>query len=612
MRKSTFTSLGAILLILSGLFVISCGKSSDQPDKVAGVSRTALRKIVFIGIDGADWRIINPLFEQGRLPNLKKIVDGGASGQLRTIEPILSPLIWTTMATGKLPEEHGILNFTVDDPETGRKVPITRMYRRVDAFWNMLGDYQRTVDMIGWLATYPAEEINGTMVTDRVGYLAYADFGDKAPPPGAIYPPGQYDEITGLLALSEDIPVEDIQRMVHLEAAEIEKSRAGTFDLNNPVNSLLLIYSTAVSHRNIALHLLDQGQPDFLGVYYELLDAACHLFMPYAPPRQDGTPAEDYEKYKDAVAAVYDVQDEIIGEMLERIGPNTVVMVASDHGFKSGPARLSSTAEIGGGHAAQWHELDGVICMYGEGIRPGSRIENASVVDITPTILALTGLPKPDDMPGKILEDVFDYALRSKINRTAVASLERERPHENPALAPSGAMDEAELKRLEALGYITAENPDALNNLGQRYQKQGKYEKAVVEFEKAIAMRPNFSKALNNVGTSYGALERYPEAERSFLKALELNPKDIYAMNNLAVMYLKTRQLDKSIEWGKKAIALEPKYTNGHITLGSAYATQGELDLAERHFRAALEIDPDNRTALSNLGKLEKQKRTRP
>jgi Tfp pilus assembly protein PilF len=334
--------------------------------------------------------------------------------------------------------------------------------------------------------------------------------------------------------------------------------------------------------------------------------------MPYAPPRQEGTPEQDYEKYKDAVAAVYEVQDEIIGEMMSRCGPNTVIMIASDHGFKSGAARLSSMAEIGGGHAALWHKLDGVICLYGHGIRPGSRIENASVLDITPTILALSGLPQPGDMPGKVLEGVFEPALLSKLNRTVVASLERDRPHENPALAPSRALDEAELKRLEALGYITPENPDALNNLGQRLQKQGKYEQAIVEFEKAIELRPNFSKALNNLGTCYGDLERYPEAEQSFMQALELNPRDIYAMNNLAVMYLKTQRLDRSIEWGNKAVAIEPKYINGHITLGSAYATRGELDLAEQHFRTALEMDPDNRTALINLNKLEQQKRARP
>jgi Flp pilus assembly protein TadD len=575
----------------------------------ADIAAKPLRKIVFIGVDGAEWQIINPLIKAGALPNLKRIVEGGAFGPLRSLEPMLSPLIWTTMATGKLPEEHGILNFTVDDPQTGKKIPITRRYRKVDAFWNMMSDYGRTVDIIGWLATYPAESINGMMVSDRVGYLAFASSDpESSPGSGAISPPVRYSEIMDLIVGSGDVSFAEMKRFMHIDETTLDKSRAATFDPLNPISNMILIYATALSYRNIALHLLEKDRPDFLGVYFELVDAAGHLFMPYAPPRQADVSDEDYRIFKDAVTEAYILQDRIIGEMLEWCDENTIVMIASDHGFKTGDARLKAGAEIAGGHAAEWHQIDGVVCLYGNGIIPGYRIEDASVIDIAPTILALAGFPRVEDMPGNVLEDAFELPFRESLNPESVATLERDRPGDATAAAPGGAADDAMMKRLEALGYLTPDNPDALNNLGQRYQKEGEYEKAIVEFEKALALRPNFAAALNNLGICYGHLKRYPEAERSFQRAIEVNPKDIFAMNNLAVIYLRTGRFDDARRYAGKALEIEPRYASAHFTLGSVYATLGQLSFAEREFIAALEIEPGNATFRTTLERLRSQR----
>ncbi|MEW6747957.1 MAG: alkaline phosphatase family protein, partial [Planctomycetota bacterium] len=79
-------------------------------------------RVLLIGLDGADWRIIEPLLAEGALPNLRAIVDGGVSAPLRTIEPMLSPVIWTTIATGRAPEDHGI-GWFMSDTASGEKVP---------------------------------------------------------------------------------------------------------------------------------------------------------------------------------------------------------------------------------------------------------------------------------------------------------------------------------------------------------------------------------------------------------------------------------------------------------------------------------------------------------
>lgn len=612
MNESKWIESGFLYAFLAVLLLVGICCSSKDSQQDTGIAVEPLRKIVFIGVDGADWMIINPLIDQGKLPNFKKIVDGGAAGPLRSIEPMLSPLIWTTMATGKLPEVHGILNFTEVDPETGNKMPVTRLSRKVDAFWNIMSDYDRTVDIIGWLATFPAEAINGTMASDRVGYLAFAAPGESGElPKGAVSPPERTEEIQGLLLKSKHVSFDHFKRILHIDEQTFDANKALPFDPTNLINDAILIYATAESYRGIALHLLDEDRPDFLGVYFELVDAFGHLFMPYAPPRRSDISEEDYQEFKDAVEAVYIIQDQIIGEFIDRMDDDTVLMMASDHGFKSGEARLKASAEIWGGHAAHWHRIEGIVCLYGSGIKAGYRIQGAEMVSITPTILALAGFPQAMDMPGKPLTQAFEPALVEALNPKTVATFQRERSEDVGGDYAREGLSEEQMKKLEALGYLTSENPDAYNNLGQRYQKEGQFEKAIIEYKKALAIRPQFASALNNIGICYGNLKQYDKAEENFKKALTFNPEDVFAMNNLAVMYLQTNRLDQARSYAQKAVEIEPKYANAHVTLGSVYATIGEFELAEKEFNTVLEMDPGNRSALSNLDKVRRQKKER-
>ena len=385
-----------------------------------------------------------------------------------------------------------------------------------------------------------------------------------------------------------------------------DRNRSDTFAPNNSINNMILIYATAKSYRNVTLHLLEHDQPDFLAVYFEFVDAVGHLFMPFAPPRMEGVSEEDYRKFKDAMKEAYIYQDRIIGEIMERSDPGTVFMFASDHGFKSGESRLKAGAGITGGHAAEWHQIEGVIGFLGDGITRGHTIEDASVIDVAPTILALAGFPRVLDMPGEALASAFDTSMRGSLNRNSVATLERTRPDET-GVESRGEADEAMMKKLEALGYLTPDNPNALNNLGLRYQKEGEYEKAIEQFEKALELQPNYAAALNNLGICYGNLDRLEEAERSFKRTIEIKPKDIFAMNNLAVICLRTRRLNEARQYAQKALEIEPQYASARFTLGSIYATVGQFAQAEKEFETALEIEPGNKSFRATLERLRQQ-----
>ena len=120
------------------------------------------------------------------MPNLAAVLPRSASGNLETLHPPLSPLVWTTMMTGVDPVRHGILDFLHLRPDTGDREPITSTERRVPALWNMATWAGKRVAVFGLWATYPAEPVNGLMVSDRMFTFLY---GEDAPPPGAVFPP---------------------------------------------------------------------------------------------------------------------------------------------------------------------------------------------------------------------------------------------------------------------------------------------------------------------------------------------------------------------------------------------------------------------------------------
>jgi tetratricopeptide (TPR) repeat protein len=328
-----------------------------------------------------------------------------------------------------------------------------------------------------------------------------------------------------------------------------------------------------------------------------------HLFMLHAPPRMPEIPEAEYEKYRHAIEETYVLQDEILGQIMSKLDGRTVLMVISDHGFKSGSTRLKNRPEIWAGNAAKWHRVDGVVAFYGAGVKRGVSIEGASILDVTPTILALTGLPRAADMPGQPLAAAFGDEVVASFSTEVLPTLDV--PHDATAPDPaSTAASEETMKKLEALGYLAPDNADAKNNLGQRYQARGEFAKAIEAYQEAIAMRPNFHTAYNNLAVCYGKLKMYPEAEEALRKCIALEPRDFYAMNNLAVMYIETGRVADGTRLAEQAVKLEPGYANGHVTLGSAYATLQRYDDAEREFREALRLEPGNRAATVNLERL--------
>ncbi|MGI9244624.1 MAG: tetratricopeptide repeat protein, partial [Verrucomicrobiales bacterium] len=185
------------------------------------------------------------------------------------------------------------------------------------------------------------------------------------------------------------------------EAAKIDQA-------NDPrLTTFARLFAEMASVHNAATFSMEQNDWDFMGVYYDSIDHFGHAFMEYHPPRMEHVSEADFEIYQHVIAACYRFHDLILGRLMHLAGEDTTIILCSDHGYHSDHLRPKETPREPAGPAI-WHRDYGVIAMAGPGIRRGEQICGASLLDITPTVLNLLGLPAAEDMDGKSLLHAID------------------------------------------------------------------------------------------------------------------------------------------------------------------------------------------------------------
>ncbi|HEV2381588.1 MAG TPA: alkaline phosphatase family protein [Terriglobia bacterium] len=358
------------------------------------------KKLLLIGWDAADWKVANPLMDQGLMPTLDDFVSHGVMGNLATLRPILSPMLWNSIATGKRADKHGIHGFMEPDPHAGGIRPVTSTSRKVKAIWNILTQEGYKTHVLGWFAGHPAEPVNGIAVSDLYPY-AQAPLDKPWPlPPGAVYPDSLRDTFAGLRMHPAEVTEAAILPWIP-RAAEIDQEK------DKGLASFAKILAENLSIHNAATWILHQQPWDFLAVYYNGIDHFCHGFMHFHPPRMDGVPEDKFEIYKDVVNNAYRFHDMMLHTLIDLAGPEATVILVSDHGFHSDHLRPRGIPREPAGPAVQ-HRQFGVMAMRGPYIKEDERIYGATLLDVTPTILTLFGLPVGEDMDGRVLVQAFD------------------------------------------------------------------------------------------------------------------------------------------------------------------------------------------------------------
>ena len=148
------------------------------------------KRVLLLGWDAADWKIIHPLLERNEMPTLKRLIEQGVSGNLATLQPILSPILWNSIATGKYADKHQILGFTEPTPDGKGVRPIRSTARRAKAIWNILSQHGRRSGIVNWFASHPAEPIEGMVFTNQFPKISRDEAGTVLPLDAqAVHPP---------------------------------------------------------------------------------------------------------------------------------------------------------------------------------------------------------------------------------------------------------------------------------------------------------------------------------------------------------------------------------------------------------------------------------------
>ena len=233
--------------------------------------------------------------------------------------------------------------------------------------------------------------------------------------------------------------------------------------------------------------------------------------MAYHPPKLEWVKEEDFAIYKDVVKGAYRFHDMMLERLLELAGPETTVILCSDHGFESGSQRPMGMPREPAGPAA-WHRQYGIFVMAGPGIKRDERIYGASLVDIAPTVLTLFDLPIGKDMDGRPLLEAFETHRRWEQSKAGKSRRRERNACRGVALEPDQSREL--MQQFAALGYIEDPGADkekvaasaeieAKYNIARTYLWKGRPDQARPLLEEIVRQRPWEDRFLGQLAGCY-------------------------------------------------------------------------------------------------------------
>ena len=540
------------------------------------LSGTAGRKVLLVGWDAADWKVIDPLLDAGKMPNLARFLERGAAGNIATLQPVLSPMLWTSIATGKRPYKHGVHGFSEPDPATGGIRPITNLSRKTKAVWNILNQNGLSTITIGWWPSNPAEPLSrGVMVSNDFQRAPGSDPAKWPMKPGTVHPKRLEKHLAPLrfhpAELAEDDLLPFLPGLVGMSQEELDEVAA-----DPRIQSLMKIVADCTSVHAAATALMQNEPWDLMCVYYDAIDHFGHAFMKYHPPRRPHIGERDYRIFNHCVEAGYRYHDMMLGTLLQLAGEDATVLLMSDHGFHPDEQRPSSLPREPAGPAAE-HRQFGIFAAAGPGIKRDERIYGASLLDVCPTLLHLFGLPVGEDMDGRVLTGIYRDPPAEIPSIPSWDEVPGDDGMHPPDKQISAEDSRAALEQLVALGYIEEPGEDRSKaveqtvreldyNLARAYIDGGIYTEAVAILERLYERWPLEHRFAFNLATCHQATNRPADLrrvvdtvrERRLAQAREARKKlETLRLDDEAVRQAEKERLEKMAQPERKKFLKE-------------------------------------------------------
>ena len=566
-------------------------------------NQSGKKKVLLIGWDGADWEHINPLMDEGLMPTLESLVSEGTMANLATLQPVLSPMLWNSVATGKFADKHGIHGFVEKDPNGGAR-PYSSVSRKTKALWNIFSQNGIRSNVINWWASHPAEPINGCIVSNLFQGVRTDPESGWQITPGTIHPKEKEAHYAKFKFFPHEIGEEHILPFIP-KAAQIDQKN------DQRLTTFAKVFSEMMTTHSIGTAVMELEPSDFTAIYYTGIDHFCHAFMAYHPPKLPAISEKDFEIYKDVIKSAYRFHDMMLARLLDLVDEDTTVVLCSDHGFESGSFRPEGTPREPTGPAI-WHRQYGVLVMKGPGIKKDERIHGASLVDIGPTLLHLYGLPVGEDMDGRVLMEAFEDPVPIQTIPTwdEVPGYHGLHPDGEPVTA---AQSEEMLQQFIALGYVEDFGEDKEKqslsaeiegqyNLSRCLIWQNRIQEAQPILESLVTRFPWEDRFIVQLADCYYRGGHLKQA-RKFIQAaydLETTP------NQQAIMIYAKASLDlgergEGLKHLSLALHRAPRLPQFHTHLGDAFAKYRQWNEAEQAYLQALNLHQDFALAYQGL-----------
>lgn len=265
-------------------------------------------KTLVIGLDGVTFDLLGPWIEAGELPNLRRLMEQGAWGKLRTTLPPISSSSWSSFVTGVNPGKHGLVDFVYPGADSYKVTMINSTSRQTRSLWDWLNDAGYGVGLLGIPTTYPPEPVDGFMIS---GFLAPGPDSDWA------YPPELKAELEAQLG--------------HFQLSPDERFRS-TARLDRFLEDL----TASVENRTqAALYLMRTRPWDLFAVVYWDTDMVQHEAWRLLDPHHPRYDRAEAELHREQILDFHRKVDADVGRLLEQVDSDTLIIVMSDHGFGS-------------------------------------------------------------------------------------------------------------------------------------------------------------------------------------------------------------------------------------------------------------------------------------
>jgi predicted AlkP superfamily phosphohydrolase/phosphomutase len=266
-----------------------------------------MSRVLLIGWDGADWRILDPLLDKGALPNLQALIEKGAKGVLKSTIPTHSWSAWPSFLTGVEPADHGVYDILETVPGTHKQFPVTyRSIKERTLIPDLNAAGKRSL-MINIPLTFPPPEIDGKLVA------------------GGVLPKGR--DFTAPASLAEDLEKAGAPWPINGMSWTTFRNRPDAF-----MDEVVEITRARIKAQE---WIIDNSEWDLAAFVHFSTDRVQHCLSEYIAPDHPDYAQRSKEKVAERIRDAYRMIDDALGALVSKANEDDLVLFISDHGFQS-------------------------------------------------------------------------------------------------------------------------------------------------------------------------------------------------------------------------------------------------------------------------------------